>query len=84
MLQGAACKTYDDTPVATPPKLGDVPPDLQEVHDCHDPGVGPINTVSEAVNVIGANRIFAACNTKKFRDMRQHYRNVRAVMMGPQ
>ena len=82
MLSGAACKTSDDLNVAVAPDIGDVPPDLQEVHDCPDPGVGPIKTVDDAVNVIGSNRVYAACNRRKFQDMRQHFRNVRTALKG--
>lgn len=73
LLSGCATS---GSPVALAPDLPDLPAHLEQ--DCVDPGVGPVNNVGDAVTVIGANRVYAACERKKHRDTKTFYRNVKA------
>ena len=71
LLSGCATS---GSPVAIAPDLPDIPPALQA--ECVDPGVASIATVGDAVTVIGENRVYAACNKRKHRDMKEFYRGV--------
>lgn len=56
-----------DRYVYVKPTYPAIPAELTEA--CRDPGVGSIQTVQEAVTVIGENRVYAACSRRKHRDM---------------
>lgn len=70
----SACAT-SGSPVAVAPNLPPIPANL--VTECRDPGVGGIATVGDAVTVLGENRVYAACNLRKHRDMKSFYESVR-------
>lgn len=69
----SGCETSGS--VAIPPQLPDVPPPLRQF--CVDPGVPDIDTVDQAVTVIADNRVYAACERRKHRDLLAHVDNVR-------
>ena len=71
LLNGCATS---GSPVAIAPQLPDIPPALES--ECVDPGVGPVTSVGEAVAAVGQNRVYAACNKRKHRDMKGFYRGV--------
>ena len=80
MLAGSAllfvsgCAT-SGSPVAIAPDLPDIPARLES--ECPDPGVA-----EEAVTAVAENRVYAACNKRKHRDMKSFYRGVRAKLAG--
>lgn len=76
----AGCQTSSEVPVAVKPKLPPLPAYLES--ECVDPGVKPINTVSDATGVIGETRVYAACNKKKHRDTKGFYRRVQSGFGG--
>lgn len=73
MLFGG-CATSSNGPVAVRPALPDPPAALQT--SCRDPGVPDIQTVADAVRVIGQSRVYAACGNRKARDLLTFYRDV--------
>jgi hypothetical protein len=64
--------------VAVPPQLPDVPPPLRQF--CVDPGVPDIDSVDQAISSIADNRVYAACERRKHRDLLTHVDNVRAKL----
>lgn len=70
----SAC-VQSGSPVAIAPNLPPLPANLKA--ECRDPGIKGINTVGEAVTVLGENRVYAACNLRKHRDTKSFYESVR-------
>ena len=69
------CATSDKPVVAVRPNLPPLPATLKT--DCVDPGVRDIDNIEQAVDVIGANRLYAACEKRKHRGTTQFYEDVK-------
>ena len=70
----SSCAT-SGSPVAIAPDLPDVPAHLRQY--CDDPGVSTIQSVKQAIDNLGANRLYAACERRKHRDALSFYDSVK-------
>ena len=70
----------DGGKVAVAPYIPPIPSKLRE--PCADPGVSAIASTDDAVEVIGANRSYAACYKRKWNGVVGLYQNVQTKVGG--